>query len=238
MNYVLIHGAWHRGELFEAVAAPLRDAGHNVFLPTLLGNAINAPRDVGLEAVIDDVIKYFESKNLEDAVVVGHSYAGMILTALADKIPTRIRRLVYWTAFVPNDGECLTDLVPPHYVAMFDWLKQGDGGVSLPFPVWREAFINDASLELAESAYKKLEPHPYKTFTDPVSLSKPLAEIDLPKSYINCTEDTALPHSHPWHPRLSERLGLFRLVQTPGSHELCFTDPASLAAAILLAGRD
>ena len=121
---------------------------------------------------------------------------------------------------------------------MFDSLRQADGGVSLPFPVWREAFINDAALELAKSAYDKLLPHPYKTFTDPISLGKPLAEVELPKSYINCTEDTALPHSHPWHPRLSERLGLFRLVQTSGSHELCFTDPEKLAEAILMAGRD
>ena len=105
MKYVLIHGAWHRGELFEEVAAPLRSAGHEVILPTLLGNGIDDPRDVGLDAVIEEIIRYFKHENIEDAVVVGHSYAGMILTALADKIPERIRRLVYWNAFVPNDGD-------------------------------------------------------------------------------------------------------------------------------------
>jgi hypothetical protein len=62
--------------------------------------------------------------------------------------------------------------------------------------------------------------------------------MEIAKSYINCTEDTALPQSLGWHPRLSEKLGLFRLVQIPGSHELCFTDPEALAAAILKAGRD
>ena len=54
------------------------------------------------------------------------------------------------------------------------------------------------------------------------------ADMQIPKSYINCTEDTALPHSLPYHPRLSEKLGLYRLVQTPGSHEICFTNPELL----------
>jgi hypothetical protein len=62
--------------------------------------------------------------------------------------------------------------------------------------------------------------------------------MTLPKSYINCTEDTAMPHGLPWHPRLSQKLGLFRLVQTPGSHELCFSNPPRLAQAIIEAGRD
>jgi len=238
MKYVLIHGAWHRGELFEDTAKPLREAGHEVLLPTLYGNGVEHSRDVGLSSVIENAVRFFEDNDINDAVVVGHSYAGMILTALGDQIPERIRRLVYWNAFVPLNGESLNDLVPEHYVALFDSLRQDDGGVSLPFPVWREAFINDASIDLAQSAYEKLLPHPYKTFTDPIRLSKSPVECELPKSYINCTEDTALPHSHPWHPRLSERLGLFRLVQLPGSHELCFTNPQRLAEAIMLAGRD
>ena len=73
---------------------------------------------------------------------------------------------------------------------------------------------------------------------DKIGLKTNPAEMPLAKSYINCTEDVAMPHSHPWHPRLSEKLGLFRLVQVPGSHELCFSDPARLARAIMEAGRD
>ncbi len=98
--------------------------------------------------------------------------------------------------------------------------------------------MNDASLEQAEVAFNKLNAHPYATFTDAISLSKNPAEMEIAKSYINCTEDTALPQSLGWHPRLSQKLGLFRLVELPGSHELCFTDPAALAAAIMKAGRD
>ena len=71
-----------------------------------------------------------------------------------------------------------------------------------------------------------------------ISLKAHPATTQISKSYVNCTEDTAMPHSHPWHPRLSEKLGLFRLVRVRGSHELCFTDPAPLAQALVEAGRN
>ena len=187
---------------------------------------------------ITDVIQLLTFEDLNDVILVGHSYGGMVITGLADRIPQRIRRLVYWNAFVPQIGDSLNDLVPPHYVELFQQLVAEDGGVALPFEIWREAFINDGTLEQAQSAYEKLLPHPYKTFSEAIRLSKNPAEIEIPKSYLNCTEDTAMPHSYPWHPRLSERLGLFRLVQTPGSHELCFTNPRSLGECILRAGLD
>jgi hypothetical protein len=57
-------------------------------------------------------------------------------------------------------------------------------------------------------------------------------------SPVNCQQDIALPHSYPWYPRLSERLGLFRLIECPGSHEMWFSNPPRLAQAIIEAGRD
>ena len=239
-TFVLVHGAWHTGELFEEVAAPIRAAGHIVHCPTVAGNNPGDSRRTGLDAAIASITDYLTGHALSDVVLLGHSYGGMVITGVADRVPDRIRRLVYWNAFVPNPGEALNDMVPPHYVALFDQIAGAspDNGVMLPFPIWREAFINDADLALAQSAFDRLNPHPYATFTDPITLSKAPAEMEIAKSFINCTEDTALPHSLGWHPRLSEKLGLFRLVQVPGSHELCFSDPGALAAAILQAGRD
>jgi hypothetical protein len=131
-------------------------------------------------------------------------------------------------------------MVPPHYVDLFDSIaaQRGDGSVVLPFPIWREAFINDVDLETAQRAYDVLNPHPFKTLTDKISLKANPADMTMAKSYINCTEDISLPHHYPWHPRLSQKLGLFRLVQVPGSHELCFSNPQRLAQAIMDAGRD
>ena len=239
-TYVLVHGAWHTGAELEPVAATIRAAGHQVFTPTILGNRPGDAKTIGLAEAIQSIVDYLVETKLTDVILVGHSYGGMIITGVADRAPERIRRLVYWNAFVPNNGECLNDMVPPQYVALFDQIhaERGDGSVVLPFPIWREAFINDADLATARRTYDQLNPHPLKTFADKIALSVDPAEMTLPKSYINCTEDTALPHGLPWHPRLSQKLGLFRLIQTPGSHELCFSNPGRLAQAIMEAGRD
>ena len=237
-TYVLVHGAWHTGELLEPTAVPMRAQGHHVFLPTLAGNRPGDAKNVGLEEAVQSLVDFFTVRDIQDAILVGHSYGGMVITGAADRVPERLRRLVYWNAFVPNDGESLYDMVPSYYTALFDQIEQADGSVMLPFPIWREAFINDASLELAQRAYEQLNPHPNKTSKDAITLSTNPADMPIPKSYLNCTEDTSLPQSMPWHPRLSEKLGLFRFVQSPGSHELCFTNPTLLAEKIMEAGRD
>lgn len=204
-TYVLVHGAWHTGELMEPVAQHLRSKGHTVWCPTLAGNRPGDDRSTtGLADAAQSLVDFFEQHDLQDVRLMGHSYGGMVISHAADRVGHRIRRLVYWNAFVPLDGESL----------------------------------NDADAALAEKAFGLLNPHPNKTFTDKAKLATPLAAMTMGKSYINCQQDTALPHSFSWHPRLSERLGLFRLVECEGSHELCFTHPARLADAIERAGRD
>jgi len=239
-TYVLVHGAWHTGAELEATANPIRAAGHEVHTPTLAGNRLGDVKTTGLDEAIGSIVDYLAEKDLNDVILVGHSYGGMVITGVADRAGERLRRLVYWNAFVPNNGECLNDMVPPHYVQLFEAIEAeiGDGSVVLPFPIWREAFINDADAATAQKAYDVLNPHPMNTFKDPIKLKVNPAEMEIPKSYVNCTEDTSLPHSMAWHPRLSEKLGLFRLVQVPGSHELCFSNPERLAQAIMDAGRD
>ncbi|SFL92862.1 alpha/beta fold hydrolase [Variovorax sp. OV329] len=239
-TYVLVHGAWHTGAELEATAEHLRKAGHTVHCPTLAGNRASDDRSrVGLKDAVDSLVQFIESKDLRDVRLAGHSYGGMVISGAAQQVAARLKRLVYINAFVPLDGQCLNDMVPPHYVQLFDSIAGAqNNAVMLPFPIWREAFINDADLALATSAFEQLNPHPYKTFTDPIVLAQPLAALEVGKSYLNCQQDAALPHSLPWHPRLSERLGLFRLVECPGSHEMWFSNPARLAQAIIEAGRD
>jgi len=240
-TYVLVHGAWHTGDLLDDVAKPIRAKGHQVHLPTLAGNRPGDAKTTGLEEAIASLIQYFDQHRVNDAVVMGHSYGGMVISGIADRLaPGRIHRLVYWNAFVPASGQSLNNMVPPHYVALFDQIEKqrGDGSVVLPFPIWREAFINDADLDLAKRAYDKLNPHPGKTFRDPLALKSELAASPIPKSFLNCQQDASLPHSTPWHPRLSEKLGLFRLVEMPGSHEACFSNPTLLGEKIMEAGRD
>jgi pimeloyl-ACP methyl ester carboxylesterase len=239
-TYVLVHGAWHSGNLLEPVADHLRAAGHACHCPTLAGNRPDDDRaTTGLQDAVQSVVDYFEEHDLTEVRLVAHSYGGMVISKVADIIPERVRRLVYHNAFVPSDGQCLNDLVPRFYVEVFDPIAKANGGaVMLPFPIWREVFINDADLEQAESTYRRLNPQPYRTFTDRIRLKTPLAALEIGKSYLNFQQDVAMPHSYPWHPRMSETLGLFRLIEAMGSHEVCFTNPALLADKIEEAGRD
>ncbi|MGE0349774.1 alpha/beta fold hydrolase [Hydrogenophaga sp.] len=239
-TYVLVHGAWHTGAEMEPVARHLRERGHSVHCPTLAGNRAGDDRaTMGLSEAAQSLVDYLVQNDLHGVRLMGHSYGGMVISKAADVVPARIARLVYWNAFVPLNGECLNDMVPPHYKALFDGIAAANGNaVMLPYPIWREAFINDADAALAQSAFDSLNLQPYRTFTEPVQLQSELATKPIGKSYLLCTEDTAMPHSLPWHPRLSERLGLYRLVACPGSHELCFTNPELLARKIEEAGRD
>jgi pimeloyl-ACP methyl ester carboxylesterase len=239
-NYVLLHGAWHTGAALEGVASLVQAMGHDVHTPTIKGNRPGDSKKVGLSDAIESIVEYLDESGMEDVILVGHSYGGMVITGVADRVLHRIRRLVYWNAYVPNDGESIQDMTSPYQVAAIEALaaERNDGSVLLPFPFFREAFINDGDLETAHKAYQMLNAHPMQTFRDKIRLSTNPADMQVGKSYINCTEDTVAAHSLPWHPRLSEKLGLFRLIQIPGSHEICFTHPDRIARAIIEAGRD
>ena len=116
-TYVLVHGAWHGSWCWQRVRKSLQDAGHQVFTPTLTGLGerchLNSSA-VSLSTHIADVVNLLRWEDLSDVVLCGHSYGGMVITGVADRIPERIRALVYLDAFVPEDGECLFDLAPEH----------------------------------------------------------------------------------------------------------------------------
>lgn len=107
-TFVLVPGACHGGWCFDDLAAALRAKGHRVLAPTLTGvagRAHLAHSGVNLETHITDVIAEMRAGHVTDAVLVGHSYAGMVITAVADRVPEQVDSLVYLDAFVPRDGE-------------------------------------------------------------------------------------------------------------------------------------
>src|SRR5262249_7294401 len=151
-------------------------------------------KNVGLSEAIASIVDYLTKEDLTQVVLIGHSYGGMIITRVADRMPGRLPRLVYSNAFVPDDGERLTDKIPAEFAALFDAIaaERGDGSVVLPFQIWREAFMNDADLDTAQRAYGALNPHPLRTLTDQISLKTNPAHMTIAKSYLNCTEDISL----------------------------------------------
>src|SRR6266550_4582385 len=160
---VIVHGAWGGSWAFRKVEALLREKGFNVYRPQLtgLGERVHLSRpDIGLSTHIDDVVNMILFEDLHDIILMGHSYGGMVITGVADRVPDRIRRLVYVDAFVPIDGESVMSLVGTRG----DWLKpmiKGDYIV----PVWVKP----------EQPPPHDVPQPLKTFTEPVVLKNKAA---------------------------------------------------------------
>src|SRR5882757_3615170 len=107
-TFLLVHGAWHSGRCWERVAPLLEAAGHRVSAPSLTGFGDRAHLlgpEVGLDTHVDDVVRTILDEDLTDVVLVGHSYAGLVVSSAANRVPDRIGRLVYLDAMVPLDGE-------------------------------------------------------------------------------------------------------------------------------------
>ena len=113
-TYVLIPGACHGAWCFDDLAATLRSRGHRVLAITLTGIAERAHlahAGVNLDTHVTDVLAALSAeKDANDLVLVGHSYGGMVITGVADRIPERVDALVYLDAMVPHDGESCWDL--------------------------------------------------------------------------------------------------------------------------------
>ena len=207
---------------------------------TNVGYGKGANRNVTHAQCVRSIVDFVIKNSLSDFILVGHSFGGTFISKVAEAIPKKIRRLVFQNGFVVRDGCSVMDESPPATAALFEKMasKSADNSFLLPFPVWRDAFINDGDLETAKRTYALLSPEPLQPSKDKLDLKR-FYSLDVPKSYINCTEDIALPPGEwGWHPRMSNRLGLYRLVQMPGSHEVMFTNPSGLAERIVEAGRD
>lgn len=106
-TFVLVHGTWHGGWMWRDVAALLRARGHRVFTPTCTGcgerEHLSTP-DVGLETHIQDIQGVIDTEELEDVILIGHSFSGITITGVADRRKDRIKRIVFFDALVPREG--------------------------------------------------------------------------------------------------------------------------------------
>jgi pimeloyl-ACP methyl ester carboxylesterase len=191
--------------------------------------------------VVASLIAFVEERGLENFVLLGHSFGGTVVQKAAEVLSDRIRRLVFWNAFVLEPGTSLAQQVPPLLQAMFDSLAEasGDGTLMLPFPLFRDAFINDGDRDLARRVYNGLYPENAGLFQEKLDFPR-FFSLPLPKSYLYSRDDHSLPHGDAtgWYPRFGNRLGLFRLVTMAGSHLALFTRPTELAERMVEAGRD
>lgn len=187
--YVLVHGAWHGGWCWARVAPLLIVAGHRVVTPTCTGLGDRAhllSPTVGLDTFIEDVAATIEREELTDIVLVGHSFAGSVISGVADRMPERIAHLVYLDATVLRPGQSPFDAIAPDVVAARRKAAiESSGGLTLPVPP-ASAFGVDDPADAAWLA-RHLRPHPRKTYEDALRLHHPIGN-GRPKTYIACTQ--------------------------------------------------
>jgi pimeloyl-ACP methyl ester carboxylesterase len=239
-TFVLIHGNFHDGSAWTGVVERLQQLGHVAHAPTVAGHGQRADRDIGITDCSQSIVDYIAANDLSDVVLVAHSGGGTWICKAAEQISDRLRRLVFCNAYVLHDGESQLDTIAPAGREMLTQLASAttDNTLVLPFDMWREVMINDADLALARTTYAQLSPEPHQLFAEKVDL-KTFWTLSIPKSYLHFTDDVVLmPDPWNWHPRMSNRLGMYRYLSMPGSHEVMFTNPAGLADKLIEAGRD
>jgi pimeloyl-ACP methyl ester carboxylesterase len=128
-TFVLVHGSCAGSVVWRQLAPRLRKAGNEVYAPTLTGIGARKhllSREIDLCTHIQDVIGVIDDADLSDIVLVGHSYGGMVITGVADRVPEKVASLVYLDAFVPENGQSLLNGLSPDLrldtVPGEDWL--------------------------------------------------------------------------------------------------------------------
>src|SRR3954463_10808755 len=174
-TYVIVHGAWGGGWDWRTIDSMLTSKGNRVYRPSLtgLGERVHlATQATDLTTHITDIVNVIKFENLHDVVLVGHSYGGMVVTGVADRIPDRIRHVVYVDAFLPVDGESVVTANNPSGQGfgrtMVDSAKNG-----MIVPAWVKPGTPPPSDV----------PQPVKTFTEVLSLKNAAARA-LPGTYI------------------------------------------------------
>jgi pimeloyl-ACP methyl ester carboxylesterase len=111
-TFVLVHGGCHDGSLWQPVVERLEQLGHTAYSPTVAGHGKGVPKNVTHAEETQSIVDFIVGRDLTDFILVGHGYAGTIISKAAEAIPERVRRLVFWSAYVLNDGESALEMLP------------------------------------------------------------------------------------------------------------------------------
>ena len=226
-TYVLVHGAWHGGWCWQAVAQQLTDAHYRVYTPTLTGlgerkHLIEPSVDINTH--IQDIVNLIEMEDLHDVYLVGHSYAGAVIAGVADRIPSRLHKLIFLDAMIIEDGQSPISLQPKAVQEI--QLKNIQRKENFaPFDV---ALFGVTAPGMVSWVKERLSAQPFGTFAQRLHLKNKYGN-GLPLAYIACT-DPQLPimkemsekvradHKLNWH---------YREIAT--GHDAMLTAPTKLA---------
>ncbi|WP_067688586.1 alpha/beta hydrolase [Nocardia jejuensis] len=239
--FLLVHGAWHSGRSWDRVVPLLEAAGHRVYAPSLSGYGdkvrLLAP-GVGLDTHVADIVELIKDEDLTDVVLVGHSYAGLVISSVANAIPQRIAHLVYLDAMVPRDGETAVD-VQPITQQLID--AAADTGIAwripplpeLPAPLGLFGVTDPADITWLRTM---LSDHPVGCLQQPVHLDNPAADA-VARTHIHCVG--AKPQGIARRPvaAIQPNGSPARVRELPTGHDCMITMPVELSELLLEAAR-
>jgi pimeloyl-ACP methyl ester carboxylesterase len=240
-NYVLVHGAWHGGWCYRDTAAALRKAGHTVHAPTHTGvgqRAHLASANITLDTHIRDVVGCIESEEVDDVILVGHSYGGMVITGVADRLGAKVKSLVYLDAFVPQHEDSLIGLLrqalPPDVAQLFvggfrGAALAGHSGHTQPIP----AEMFNVSPENRAWVDRRCVPQSLATFEMPLLLAGGGAAVKQ-RTYILADGWDPSPFRH--FAKLYDGKPGWDVVSFPCGHDVMVDMPAQLAEKLATLG--
>jgi pimeloyl-ACP methyl ester carboxylesterase len=231
-TFVIVHGAWSGAHAWRWIRPLLRDAGHEVFTPSLTGlgeRAHLASPQVDLDTHVRDVVGVLEFEDLRDVVLVGHSYGGPVITGAADRVPGRVAQLVYLDAEVPRDGEAEMDLLPPEERTAYEQSAKLHGqGWRIPPPVPDPLPAGlDPNVRWAMS---RMVPQPLRTFTQPLRLTS--AEPRPRRTYVLHIEGKEGQDQPGYVQHAREDPG-WRFIELAAGHAAHVTAPRQLADLLI-----
>jgi pimeloyl-ACP methyl ester carboxylesterase len=229
--FVLVHGAWHGGWCWREVRAALEAAGYRVFTPTQTGLGERAhllSRAITLETFVEDIANVLRFEDLADVVLVGHSFGGLAISGVADRMPERLRHLVYLDSMLLEAGQSPFDTLTPEIVAgRIQAAEETSGGLSLPFPKPKSlGILTEAD---AAKIAGRLTPHPLSTYRSPLALAHPLTN-GVPATYVHCTAPVYTPLAS------SRNLAAARgipIVELATGHDAMITAPLETADLLM-----
>lgn len=201
----------------------MNTTGNIVYTPTLTELGERAPlasRETDLETHIADVLGVLEMEDLKDIVLVGHSYSGIVITAVADRASQRIALLVYLDGVVPRDGQCLYSCVSPQAKAFFE--KQAGGNWCVPVAAASAQYLGLKREADVRWVLPKLRPHPIRTFREAVRLTSKSSPV--PRIYVNCIGDKPLGQ-----PKSAQAEGIADYHELQTGHDAMVTAPQEVA---------
>lgn len=227
-TFVLVHGGGHGAWCWDRLTPLLQQVGHQVYVPVLTGvgeRYAELTVQTGLKTHIDDVALLFETEDLKNVILVGHSYGGTVITGAAGLIADRIAELVFLDAPHPRNGECLCD-ASPGGLAVFKAMLREEDGVELtlyPEPDILAAF-GLVDQEHIDWAMRHLTPHPMKCFTEPLEIDNAVVDA-IPRASIDCVE--TLARRDPEITRRAKQAD--RCWEIDTGHDLMITEPRAVA---------